>query len=65
MASWRDDLVLGGGVGLGFWILVISFEENFIREEILSRFSPWRGFALAWSLYVVSVIFIIFLLIVV
>lgn len=55
--------MLGGGLGLGFWVLVFSFEADSIRrEEILSGFSPWRGFVLAWSRTLVSIVFTIFAL---
>lgn len=63
--SWRDDLVLGGGIGLVFGSWLSRLKQILQEEKIFSMFSPWRGFSLAWSLISVSTIFTIFFLIIV
>jgi len=58
---WGEGLELGGGLGLEVWFLFFSFETDFVRrKEIIYGFSPWTGFSLAYSLLLVSIIFIVF-----
>ena len=53
--------MLVGELGLGFWVLVFSFEVYSIGiEDTLYEISPWRGFAMAWSLLLVFNVFTIF-----
>ena len=61
--SCRDAFMCGGGLGLEFWLMVFSFEADSIRrEDIIYGFSPWRGFALTWCVYLMSAVFISFAL---
>lgn len=53
--------MLGEGLGIVVWVLFFSFEADSIRrEEIVSGLSPCKGFLLARSLILVSIVFIFF-----
>jgi len=47
---WLVVLVVGGSRGL---VLALEVSFELIRRESSFGFSSWRGFALAWSLYLV------------